>query len=110
MRWNEVEEVWTTCGPVPPRDFVNMVVGYALTCKMRLPALADTIEEARYQARLIQRSQVAAEDIQAAILDHRIPSDQALQHTFNPRLSRTGHASFGLQRLCNTAASPLQSR
>jgi hypothetical protein len=28
-----------------------MMLGYALTCKMRLPAVTATVEEARHQAR-----------------------------------------------------------
>ena len=51
---------------------------------MRLPAIADTIEEARYQARLNQRGQITARDIQKALLEYRIPSDGALQQAFEP--------------------------
>jgi hypothetical protein len=61
-----------------------MVIGYALTCKMRLPAVANTIEEARYQARKHNRSNILATDIRAALFDYQIPSDQALQQAFEP--------------------------
>ena len=61
-----------------------MIVGYALTCKMQLPAVANTVEEARYQARKHSRSQILATDIRAAILDYQIPSDEALQQAFEP--------------------------
>src|SRR6266567_209084 len=51
VRWNTREQRWNIAGSTPHCDFVRMVVGYALTCKMRLPAIAATVEEARYQAR-----------------------------------------------------------
>ena len=104
MCWNKRQAEWMTRGPIPPPDFVNLVVGYALTCKMRLPAVADTIEEARYRARLERRPQVAAEDIQAAILDYRIPSNKALQPGLNVHLSQNGHISFHR----SGSATPLQ--
>jgi hypothetical protein len=66
-----------------------MIVGYALTCKMRLPAVAETIQEARYQARKNGRSQIAATDIRSALLDYRIPSDEALQQAFEPAARRS---------------------
>jgi hypothetical protein len=82
MKWNSRQQQWETGGPAPPRDFVKMIVGYALTCKMRLPAVSDTIHEARYQARKSGHSQITATDIRSALLDHRIPSDEALQQVF----------------------------
>ncbi|MGI8480687.1 MAG: AAA family ATPase [Chthoniobacterales bacterium] len=82
MRWNPHEQKWNSVGPAAHRDFVKMVVGYALTCKMRLPAVAGTIEEARYQARKSGRSHLVATDIHNAILGYQIPSDEALQQAF----------------------------
>ena len=61
---SERERMWTLPGPPPARDLIDMVVGCGLTCKMRLPGVADTIEEARYQARQSGRSTVAGVDIQ----------------------------------------------
>jgi hypothetical protein len=81
-RWNEREQKWSLSGPAVPRDFVRIVVGYALTCKMRLPAVADTITEARYQARKSGRLAIAATDIRGALLDYQIPSDEALKQAF----------------------------
>lgn len=88
MRWSEAEQAWTVRGPRPPRDFVNMVVGYALTSKLRLPAVADTVGETQYQARLNQDGQISARDIQRALFGYRIPSDGALQRAFAPRPKR----------------------
>lgn len=82
MRWNSHEQKWNSVGPAAHRDFIKMVVGYALTCKMRLPAVAATIEEARYQARKSGRSHLVATDIHNAILGYQIPSDEALQQAF----------------------------
>jgi hypothetical protein len=117
MRWNPVEDQWNIVGPAPVGDFIKMVVGYALTCKMRLPAVANTIEEARYQARKHKRSQILAPDIRAALLDYRIPSDEALQQAFeNPR-GRDGSRPSGepllrprsdLRSRCNRVANVLQ--
>src|SRR6266700_4188953 len=66
MRWNMSQQRWNMTGAAPYPDFVRMVVGYALTCKMRLPAVAGTIEEARYQARKAGRPRVVATDIRTA--------------------------------------------
>jgi LonB protease-like protein len=78
-----------TAGPAPHRDFIKMIVGYALTCKMRLPGVSDTIQEARYQARKNGRSVITATDIRSALLDYRIPSDEALQQAFEPVARRS---------------------
>jgi len=111
MRWNPLEEKWNGIGPVPDCDFVNLVVGYALTCKMRLPAVANTIEEARYQARKHNRSHILATDIRAALLDYQIPCDEALQRAFRPiekreKLAIQTGGSFApfLQRRCTPTA------
>ena len=61
-RWNSTERTWTAAGAAPYPDFVKMVVGYALTSKMCLPAVADTILEARYQARKAGRVYIIATD------------------------------------------------
>ena len=89
-----------------------MVVGYALTCKMRLPAVANTVEEARYQARKHGRSNVLATDIRTALLDYQIPSDEALRESFQPteKLRELAVQSVGgfvtpiLQRRCTGIA------
>jgi len=88
MRWNGPDQAWNQRGPSPSIDLIDMVVGYALTCKMRLPAVADTIEDTRYQARQSCRSTVAGVDIQKALLEYRIPTDGALQQAFAPRPRR----------------------
>ena len=75
LRRNLHTQEWDVTGPKPHRDFVKMVVGYALTCKMRLPAVAATVDEARYQAGQHGRSHVVAIDIRTALLDYQIPSD-----------------------------------
>src|SRR5216684_3634105 len=115
MRWNGREQKWNAAGPSAPRDFVKMVVGYALTCKMRLPAVANTVEEARHQARRHGRSQILATDIRSALFDYQIPSDEALQQAFHPTEKRRGLViqAVGdpfapiLQRRCSHVASCL---
>jgi len=112
MRWNSDEQEWSVVGPKPHSDFVKMVVGYALTCKMRLPAVSNTIEEARYQARRHGRSNVLATDIRTALLDYQIPSDEALRESFQPteKLRELAVQSVGgfvtpiLQRRCTGIA------
>ncbi len=115
MRWNMSQQRWNMTGAAPHPDFVRMVVGYALTCKMRLPAVAGTIEEARYQARKAGRPHVVATDIRTALLDYQIPSDEALQNAFQsdqPSLRRavTVQSSIDpiLQRRCNGVATAVQ--
>ena len=89
MRWNASEQHWNIVGSAPCRSFIQLVVGYALTCKMPLPAVSDTIEEARYQALKSGRTQIVAGDLRNALLDFRIPSDTALQRAFeNPKKGR----------------------
>ena len=82
MRWNSQDQRWNASGPAAHPDVIKIVVGYALTCKMRLPAVANTVEEARYQARKHGRSNVLATDVRTALLDYQIPSDEALQQAF----------------------------
>jgi energy-coupling factor transporter ATP-binding protein EcfA2 len=116
LKWNSNERTWTTAGAAPHPDFIKMVVGYALTCKMRLPAVAATIEEARYQARKNGRSYIVATDIRTALLDYQIPSDEALQQAFEPIRERRrlkgdnvveSRLAASLQRHCNAAAIAL---
>jgi ABC-type dipeptide/oligopeptide/nickel transport system ATPase component len=84
MRWNTAKERWEIYDSVPQRDFIKMIVGYALTCKMPIAAVSDTIMEARYQARKNKRGYIASADLQSALLNYRIPSDAALQQAFQP--------------------------
>jgi hypothetical protein len=115
LRWNSNDRNWTASGGVPHPDFIRIVVGYALTCKMRLPAVAATVEEARFQARKNGRSRVVATDIRSALFDYQIPSDEALQSAFQSdqpsvRPAVTLQSSFraALQRRCNGVAARLQ--
>lgn len=117
LKWNSPEQQWNVPGPAPHRDFVKIVVGYALTCKMRLPAVDAMVEEARYQARKAERSHIVAMDIRTALLDYQIPSDEAMQQAFEPlrephRLDVGGvsesRLSASLQRNCDAAATALQ--
>jgi len=82
VRWNTSEQRWNIAGSTPCRNFIRLVVGYALTSKMPFPAVSDTIEEARYQARKNGRTHIAAVDLRSALLDFRIPTDSALQRAF----------------------------
>jgi hypothetical protein len=117
LKWNSLEQQWNELGPAPHRDFVRMVVGYALTCKMRLPAVVVTVEEARYQARKAGRAHIVATDIRTALLDYQIPSDEALQQAFESPQNRHSVTSAGtlalsvdpiLQRRCNNVANALR--
>src|SRR5260370_11935351 len=58
VKWNSLDQRWNVSGPMPHPDVIKMVAGYALTCKTRLPAVANTVAEARYQARRRERSQI----------------------------------------------------
>jgi hypothetical protein len=108
MRWNSRDQRWTASGPAAHPDVINIVVGYALTCKMRLPAIANTVEEARYQARKHGRSNVLATDVRTALLDYQIPSDEALQQAFERPTSRSGNSSVvNLHSRCNSVAPAL---
>ena len=89
IRWNVSERQWNLAGAVPCPHFIQLVVGYALTCKMPLPAVSDTIEEARYQARRKGRTQLAGSDLRNAVMDFRIPSDAALERVFGNRARST---------------------
>lgn len=116
-RWNSRDQRWNLSGPKPHPDVIKMVVGYALTCRMRLPGVANTVEEARYQACKAGRVHIVATDIRTALLDYQIPSDQALQCAFDsaqhhsPRTAIVARPCVGsvLQRRCNAVASSLQS-
>ena len=116
MRWNSDARKWSVAGAKPHPDFVKIVVGYAMTCKMRLPAVADTITEARYQARKVGRPHVVGIDIRTALLDYQIPSDETLQRAFEAPTSRSSSTivrkpqfprDATLQSRCNGVAKPL---
>jgi AAA domain len=116
-RWDPDRERWEVNGPAPHRDFIKMIVGYALTCKMQIPAVSDTIAEARYQARKDGRGSITARDLRSALLNYRIPSDAALQQAFEPPARRQTLANVGqplfrpsanLQLRCKGAANALQ--
>src|ERR1044072_547682 len=118
-RWNSDEQAWNAVGSKPHSDFVKIVVGYARTCKMPLPAVADTIEEARYQARKHGRPEIIATDLRTAVFDYQIPSDQALQCSDGSDQRRTSKElrtpwkSAGarpLHRRCNGVASAVKKR
>jgi hypothetical protein len=118
VRWNSHQQRWNVTGPGPDRNFIKMIVGYALTCKMRLPAIAATVDEARYQARKHGRPFILAADLRSALLDYQIPSDKALQQAFEtPGKPRTSSAaeqsqlrpSPNLQSRCNGVANALQA-
>lgn len=119
MRWSSHDQRWNASGPAANPDVIKIVVGYALTCKMRLPAVANTVEEARYQARKHGRSHVLATDIRTALLDYQIPSDEAFQQAFERPTSRSGNSSIvrnpqsevvtTLHSHCNGVASSLPS-
>ncbi len=116
LTWNLQEQKLITIGADPHPDLIRVVVGYALTCKMRLPAVAKTVEEARYQARKAGRSHVIATDIRTAILEYQIPSDQALQNAFqsaDPFIKPTvatlqSNIPPILQRCCNGVVDGLR--
>jgi hypothetical protein len=115
QEWNDRDQEWNISGSVAHRDFVKMIVGYALTCKMRLPALAATVEEARYQARKSGRDRIIATDIRTALLDYQIPSDEAFQNAFQSEQPSVKAAFMvrsslrpALQRSCNGIATRLQ--
>lgn len=111
-RWNPGEQNWSSVGPKPHRDFIKMIVGYALTCKMPIAAVSDTIVEARCQARRGGRTRITAGNLRSALLNYRIPSDAALQQAFQPTEKRrkltiqTAGSSFAsvLQRPCMRVA------
>jgi hypothetical protein len=108
MRWNAREQAWSLPGPLAPPDFINLVAGYGMTCKMRLPAVADTIREAWYRAHHNGRPYPIAADIQKALLDYLIPYDKALQGAFGASKTPSAYVSnSGLQRLCNQPATSM---
>jgi hypothetical protein len=110
LRWDPRSQQWNLSGPAPHPDFVKMVVGYALTCKMRLPAVAATVKEARYQTRKAGRSYVVATDIRTALLDYQIPSDEAIQSAFqSDQPSVTPAVTLQSEHWVNSA-TPLQWR
>jgi hypothetical protein len=108
IRWNASEQRWNIAGSTPCRNFIRLVVGYALTCKMPFPAVSDTIEEARYQARKNGRTQIVAVDLRHALLDFRIPSDAALQRAFESPEKRRIASPSGLE--APARAAQLQPR
>ena len=113
LRWNASEQQWNITGRAPCRNFIQLVVGYALTCKMPLPAVSDTIEEARYQARKNGRKHIEVSDLRSALMDFRIPSDAALQQAFEKsekrRIAAAGYSNrSSALPVCNGFARTLR--
>jgi hypothetical protein len=114
LRWSPEEQKWTTVGAPPHPDLIRVVVGYALTCKMRLAAIAKTVEEARCQARKAGRLHIIATDIRTAILEYQVPSDGALENAFQSNRFSVGSVvkpsiAAITQRPCKSYATSLQS-
>ena len=109
-QWNPSTGKWDLPGPSAPVDFVKMVAGYAMTCKLPLPAIADTIEEARSQARIQGRSHVNARDIHRGLFGYQIPSNAAMQEAFRVIQPNRAYSAFkpSMQQRCNTVAQALQ--
>lgn len=114
LRWNSDERRWNRAGPFPGRDLLMLVVGYALTAKMRLPAIVATIDEARYLARCAKRSYILATDIRDAVVGSQIPSERALRQGFDStrrcNAGRNGSHSTCLQQSCEDPAKALKQR
>jgi hypothetical protein len=107
MRWNTAQQRWERDGSVPHRDFIKMIVGYALTCKMPIAAVSDAITEARYQARKNGRAYIVSADLRSALFNYRIPCDAALQQAFQPIEKRR---MLAVQTVGDSLASALQGR
>jgi hypothetical protein len=67
---------------------IALLVGYALTSKRYLPAIAHAIEEARLIATEHGRNQIGFNDIEQAIERFCVPSEKAKARTFNPTSKR----------------------
>ncbi len=114
--WDHVRGDWLTpATSAVNRDCVDMIVGYAMTAKQRLPTAADLVDEARLQARLSGRSVVSAIDIDRGMREQQIPSDQAMTtYAFNDdrdeldksvTSSRRGSAATLVQTDCTDPAA-----
>ncbi len=65
--------------PGASKTTVAGLVGYALTTKRYMPALVDTIDDARRIATQEGRELVEFEDVERAIREFRVPSESAME-------------------------------
>ena len=102
-RWRDLSQQWISTAEEPSPDLVGAAVGYALTCKLRLPAVADLAAEARLVARDNGRTGVTGRDLKRALLWRQLPSDQALREAFEPEGTNVARR---LERRTQTVYTP----
>lgn len=83
---------------------IKLVVGYALTSKRHMPAIVDTIDEARLIAKRAGRIKVTFEDVKCALDEYVTPSDLAKERAFSPP-GKPRATDF--KRRCSTVEPPL---
>ena len=74
--------------PYGSEAMINYVVGYALTSKGYLQAVADAIDDARLLAQDAGRERITVTDLKRSIKDFRAPSDAAQKRVFAPAEKR----------------------
>ncbi|HKS35936.1 MAG TPA: ATP-binding protein [Verrucomicrobiae bacterium] len=85
---------------------IKLIVGYALTSKRHMPAIVDTVDEARLIARKAGREKVIFTDVKSALDEYVTPSDLAKERAFSPPAKRRAR---DLKDRCNTPEPPLQA-
>lgn len=90
MIWSESAGAWIHHNGErkPDERAMKAIVGYALTSNFPLPAVRDSVNEARDLAHLAGRDFVTMEDVRCGILEHQAPSDAAMKQAFAPESER----------------------
>jgi uncharacterized protein (UPF0297 family) len=83
------------CKLLPDADkpIIDYIVGYALSSKLHMPAVVDTVDEARLLVQREDRDEVTFEDIERVIRDYCAPSAAAMVQTFAMAARRKGRGN-----------------
>jgi len=68
--------------PEGDKPSIKFIVGYALKCKLPMPALVNAVDEAKLIIRREGRDKVTYEDVKRAIVDYCSPSAAAMEKSF----------------------------
>jgi DNA transposition AAA+ family ATPase len=95
-RMEDLDSVIRKQWPSLPSAARKLLVGHAAASPRPFPFLADTIDDAGRIARKAGREEITFADVETAVNELRLPSDEAMKQAFDPAASkRPRKARFG---------------
>ena len=87
-RTQDLEAVAKKLLPAGSKESIQLLVGYALTSKLNLPAIVDAVDMAKIIAQRDGREKIIFEDLNRAIEDYCATSSEAMARSFAPQLDK----------------------